>query len=257
MFRSPAAAEPIFVCGLGRSGTSWISRALGQSPELTYIEEAWLVARLEELADWFTMIHDKWDGFTPWRRSGVDRRRFVEGAARMYRELLTLAADGKRFVEKTPDWNALHLRFLHELFPDAYYVLIYRDGRNYVASLEAMKVREQQEFDFAASCRRWARMMDVFADIRSTRPIRRFTVIRYEDLLQDFDRIFAELCGFADIQPFRPKSHPPNSSFSAKQTPEDFTSRWLSWSAERRMTFKEHAGHQLVASGYVESDDAW
>ena len=47
-------AEPVFVSGLGRSGTTWISRA--------------------------------------------------------------------------------HLEFLHELFSDAYYVLIYRDGRDYVDS---------------------------------------------------------------------------------------------------------------------------
>ncbi len=257
MFKRRAAAEPIFVCGLGRSGTTWISRALGQSPELTYIEEAWLIAKLEELTEWFTMVHDQWDAFTPWRRSGVDRRAFVEGVARMYRDLLMRAANGKRFVEKTPEWNAAHLKFLHELFPDAYYVLIYRDGRNYVASLEAKKVGEQQEFDFAASCRRWARMMEGFADIRSTRPIRRFTVIRYEDLLQDFQARFAELCQFTAIRPFQPKPHPPNSFFSAKHTPEDFTSRWHSWPAEKRLMFKQLAGRQLVASGYVESDDAW
>jgi hypothetical protein len=256
MFRRPAPPEPIFVCGLGRSGTSWIARALGQSPELTYIEEAWLIAKLEELVKWFTMIHDQWE-FTSWRRRGVDRRTFVEGVGRMYRELLVRAANDKRFVEKTPDWNALHIGFLHELFPDAYYVLIHRDGRNYVASLEAMKANEQQAFDFAASCLRWARMMDIFADVRSTRSIRRFTVIRYEDLLQDFDASFAELCRFAAIRPFQPKPHPPNTFFSEKHTAEDFTSRWHSWSAEKRLLFKQHAGRQLVAAGYVESNDAW
>src|SRR5215210_3036556 len=118
MDERPTADAPVFVCGCGRWGTTWISSALGQSAQLTYIGEAWLLAKLEELADWFAMLHDEWTNFTPWNRRGVGRRAFVDRLARWYRELLGDAADGKRFVEKTPDWNALRLPFLHELFPD-------------------------------------------------------------------------------------------------------------------------------------------
>src|SRR5438045_5501961 len=189
------AESPVFVCGLGRSGTTWVSRALGESPELTYIGEAWLVGKLEELADWFGTLHeDEWTGFTPWKRQGVDRRAFVDSLARWYRELLDRAAGGNRFVEKTPDWNALHLAFLQELFPHAYYVLVYRDGRNCVASLEAKKRQDGEPYDFAASCSRWAAAMDVFLDVRNTGDIERVVFVRYEELLANFDPVFEKLC---------------------------------------------------------------
>jgi hypothetical protein len=50
---------------MARSGTTWISRALGESPELSYIGEAWLIEKLAELADWFEMVHASWSGATP------------------------------------------------------------------------------------------------------------------------------------------------------------------------------------------------
>lgn len=249
--------EPVFICGLSRSGTTWIAKSLGQSPELTYIQEAWMVGRLAGLSDWFTMLHDSWADFTPWQRAGIDRRAFVESLAGWYRELLTRAAADRRFVEKTPEENALHLRFLHELFPDAYYVLLQRDGRNYVASLEAMKARQHEPFDFDGACRRWAATTDLFAEVRSARLIRRVAIVRYEDLLDGFAQRFADLCKFAEICPFQPRPYAPNSSFAVAQAPDDFMSRWHVWPEEKRLAFKRHAGRQLVGAGYVTSDDAW
>ena len=257
MNEPPAARAPIFVCGMGRSGTTWISRALGQSPELTYIQEAWLVRKLDELAAWFETLHDEWTGFTPWRHSGIDRSVFVDSLARCYRELLDRAAQGNRFVEKTPEWNALHLGFLQEMFPDAYYVLVYRDGRNSVASQEVKNHNERKSFDLATACRRWAGAMDAFSASRKRRPERRLTLIRYEDLIEDFDASFRELCAFAEIEPFHAVPHRPNSSFAEADGPADFNNRWQAWSPEKRRTFKQDAGRQLVEWGYVPSNDAW
>lgn len=242
---------------MGRSGTTWISRSLGQSPELTYIQEGWLVAKLDELAAWFEVLHDEWTGFTPWRRSGVDRRFFVDSLAHCYRELLDRAAAGNRFVEKTPEWNALHLDFLQEMFPEAYYVLIYRDGRNVVASHEAKNLRQRKSFDFATACRRWAAAMDVFSAARDRRPEGRLTLIRYEDLVEDFDAGFQELCAFAEIEPFRAAPHRPNSAFAEADGSGDFNGRWQPWSPEKRRIFKQNAGRQLVEWRYVPANQAW
>jgi hypothetical protein len=241
---------------MGRSGTSWISRSLGDSPQLTYVGEAWLVRRLEALTDWFAKLHDEWT-FTPWSRQGVDRAAFVRRLAPWYLGLLEDLADGHRLVEKTPDWNALHLDFLRELYPDAYYVLVYRDGRNCVASLQAKKARDGEPFDFAEACGRWGSAMDVFSRLRAGDGVRRVTFVRYEELVQDFDAVFAGLCAFADIAPFRPSERVPNSSFAEGEGAGDFNARWRSWSPEQRGTFKQRAGRQLVEWGYLSSTDAW
>lgn len=252
MPESPPGGEPVFVCGLARSGTTWLGKALGQSPELTYLEEAWLLERLGELVDWFSMLHAEWRGFTPWYERGVDRAAFVELLAGFYRDLLLLASGGERFVEKTPDWNLLHLRLLHELFPDAYYLLVYRDGRNYVASLEAMKRDQGEPFDFAASCRRWALGMEELAQAQASGTIRRLKVIRYEQLLEDFTSSFRDVCRFADVSPFEPVPHIPNTAFEAASGAEDFNRRWLAWSPREKAEFEELAGEQLRAWGYAD-----
>jgi hypothetical protein len=243
--------EPIFVCGLGRSGTTWLSNALGQSPELVYIREAWLIGKFEELVGWYSMIYDEWKTFTPWNEKGVDRAKFMMFLSRFYRELLDSVSGGKRFIEKTPDWNVLHLKLLNELFPAAHYVLVYRDGRNHVASLEAKNRREQKDFDFAKACRKWAKAMDVFEEIETQKTIRNFTLVRYEDLLLRFDETFLDLCRFVRIEPFTPEPVEPNSSFENRHTPDDFANRWRSWSEERRNMFTRYAGAQLVKWKYA------
>lgn len=251
--RAKNTKEPIFVCGMARSGTSWVSETLGQSSELVYLDEAWLIDKLQELVDWHSMMYDDWAGFTPWKQGGIDRTKFVRSLSRFYEDLLGMASGGKRFIEKTPEENALHLKLLNELFPNAYYVLIYRDGRNYVASLEEKKRNENKEFDFANACRKWARSMDVFEEILSRKAIKNFTVIRYEDLLLRFEPIFRELCGFVMIEPFKPKPFAPNSSFRNSRSPDDFNQRWAPWSEERIKTFKDYAGAQLLKWKYAES----
>ena len=251
-----ATEAPVFVCGLGRSGTTWISKALGESPELDYIGEAWLVEKFEELAEWFTHLREDWS-FTPWKRRGVDREAFVACLAHSYRELLETAADGRRVVEKTPDWNARHLPFLRELFPDAHFVLVYRDGRNCIASLEANKARKGHPFDFAASCRRWARAMDIFSEVTEGNSHENCTLVRYEDLLEDFDAVFDRLCAFTGSLRFALRRGGQTAPSARRQAPTTSTSRWQAWSARKRRTFKRIAGRQLVAWGYTSSNKDW
>jgi hypothetical protein len=239
---------------MGRSGTSWVARSLGDSPELTYIGEASLVRRLAELTDWFAKLHDE-STWTPWSRQGVDRAAFVRRLAPWYLDLLESVAEGGRVVEKTPNWNALHLDFLREMYPDAYYVLLYRDGRNCVASLEVKQANAGDPFDFAAACRRWGSVMDVFSRRRGDEGTGRVAFVRYEEAVQDFEAVFARLCEFANIEPFRPAERVPNSSFARDDAA--FNDRWRSWSQKQRDTFKAAAGRQLVEWGYAASDDAW
>jgi hypothetical protein len=249
-------AEPVFVCGLSRSGTTWLASALGQSPELVYLQEAWLLDKLAELVEWFSMLHDEWGGFTPWRKHGIDREAFVQQLAGFYENLLFQASAGRRFVEKTPEANLLRFELLHELFPSAYYVLIYRDGRNQVASLEAMKREQGEPFDFEETCRRWARGMEVVSRAQRHLSIEHLTILRYEDLLERFAPIFDELCRFAGLEPFELGPRAPNSSFGRARGPADFKHRWDAWPEEKKATFKRLAGEQLIAWRYVDSN-AW
>ena len=209
-----ARLGPVFVCGLGRSGTTWITRSLAQSAELVDVSEAWMLSPLNDLVAHHEKLLSGWTSFAQWGRLGVDRAAFVRHVAGFYDGLLRDLAGGMRFIEKTPEWNAVHLRLLHEMFPDAYFVAIYRDGRNVLASLEERFAKKGRAFDFDKHCRAWARAMTVLADEQTRGEISNLHVVRYEDLVADFPSVFDAVRRFTRVSPFDVELRAPNSAFA-------------------------------------------
>ena len=191
-----------------------------------------------------------------WRRNDVppDRFRAVLGSA--YEQMLLAASGGRRLVEKTPVWSLQHLDFLASICPDAYYLLLYRDGRNQVASLEVRRQgHTDPPFDFADACRRWAASMEVVARAAADPPAARLMLLRYEDLVERFDPTFEAVCRFIEIAPFRAEPMQPNSSFPDR--PGAFNHRWADWPDDRKAIFKREAGAALARWGYVADAEDW
>lgn len=243
--------DPVFVCGLARSGTSWLAKSLSQSEELVYLRETWLLRRLKDLGDWHDLLYREWTDFTPWPKSNIDQQAFYRHLGRFYAGLLDEMSGGRRFLEKTPEWNILFFDTLKKLFPNAYFVFIYRDGRNYVASTEAKAERDHKAFEFQRSCQNWAAAMDIIRALPEQAAEQRVQVVRYEELIRSFDAVFADLCRFIDIADFTPQTLGINSSFTNARTAEDFNSRWRKWPAEKCELFDKYAGRQLAEWNYT------
>lgn len=117
--------RPVFVIGAPRSGTSLLYSILRASPEL---------------AHWPGEAHEVWEAdFHPalrnWSSNALAREeaRSEEGE-RIKRAFLLVTGTRRRLVDKTPR-NALRVDFVDELFPDARFVFLQRDGRENVNSL--------------------------------------------------------------------------------------------------------------------------
>lgn len=94
-----------------------------------------------------------------------------------------------RWVEKTPI-NVLNLPRILRALPDAKVIHLVRDGRDVITSHHP-KVEGQY-----VTTARWVR--DVSAGARSEdHP--RVTVVRYRDLVQDYEPTLRNLCDFLDI----------------------------------------------------------
>jgi hypothetical protein len=156
---------------------------------------------------------------------------------RQHRTLLPLRPSGIRsgvnFVEKTPR-NALNIRFLRQVFPDARFVLLHRDAKACIASLvEAWTLglrtgrfvtfRDLPKWDRPAWCFllpsgwrsmigkslaeiaafQWSQSNRILADELRSLPRDRWKVISYEDLVHDPAAVQMQLCQFIDpaIQP--------------------------------------------------------
>ncbi|MEU1836584.1 sulfotransferase family protein [Micromonospora chersina] len=110
--------RPIFILGAPRSGTTFLGSCVGALPDVSYHFEPRLtkaVARCVYEGTW-----------TPQRAA-----RYFRG---YYGALLAASGHGGlRFAEKDPE-NCFIVPFLAEVFPDAVFLHVYRDGRDVAVS---------------------------------------------------------------------------------------------------------------------------
>jgi Sulfotransferase family len=120
-----ALDRPIFIIGAPRSGTSLLYAILRTS---------------SRLAHWPGEAHEVWEAdYHPALRgwdsnalglSDVER----DEAERIRRSFFLVTGSKKRLIDKTPR-NALRVPFVNDVFPDAHFVYLMRDGRDNVNSL--------------------------------------------------------------------------------------------------------------------------
>lgn len=117
--------RPVFIIGAPRSGTSMLYAILRRSTQLT---------------NWPGEAHEVWEAdFHPALRGWESNALTAEDARgpegeRIKRSFLLVTGGRKRLIDKTPR-NALRVGFIDELFPDARYVYLVRDGRDNINSL--------------------------------------------------------------------------------------------------------------------------
>lgn len=136
--RGPKFEQPVFIVAAPRSGSSLLYETLAVTPQWWTLhgESHWLVESIDELQ---------------FGAPGIDSNRLTEAgctdaiARRIEDELAQnlrdpdgrpLPTDGAaaRFLEKTPK-NALRIPFFRRIFPDARFILLWRDPRENIASI--------------------------------------------------------------------------------------------------------------------------
>jgi len=169
------AAPPIFVIGSPRSGTTLLRLILDSHPRISCGEETHFLRDLEAI------VGRNWDLVATY---GLERRWWLDRIRKLYADFQAevLTRSGKaRWAEKDPTYT-LHLAFIEELFPDAVYVHLLRDGHDVVASF-----RDRWGYKSAARAARteWARYVNAARALGARLPEGRFLSLRYEDLVVD------------------------------------------------------------------------
>jgi hypothetical protein len=181
------AATPIFVIGSPRSGTTLVRLILDAHPHISCGEETHFLRDLEAIVgrDWKLV-----------RTYGLSRAWWLARIRELYdafqAEVLQRAGKA-RWAEKDPTYT-LHLPFIEELFPDAVYVHLLRDGHDVVASF-----RDRWGYRSAGRAARseWGRYVSAARALQRRLPPERFLELRYEALVGDPEaearRLFAFL----------------------------------------------------------------
>lgn len=251
------AERPIFVVGAPRSGTSMMQWALRQHPDLWGGQESDFIGPLLDALDEVFEFGSTRDRLHWLSGQHVDRSEFLRHIGYGLNSLYTSRSEGLRWVEQTPLYT-LYLDGIADLFPDAQFIYMQRDGRSVVHSLRNF-VNPMEHDEATETWRRYTEAATSFA--ASDRGSSMLT-IRYETVVADTDGAMRTIYDFLNLPhelasvAFIEKNRPINSSFTGEESREKIGPRWASWNSDERHRFLEIAGDLLIETGF-ESDDSW
>lgn len=258
--------NPIFILGiLPRSGTNFLFHLLRLHPDCVAAESIWEDHLLEfsgPLLQYGRAVYEWWE--VSW---GLDK----SFQAALWRHLgqglisfLKSQAGEGRLVTKTPEVSGLESFF--QLFPDAYLLILVRDGRDVVES----SVRSFG-WDHDVTTRRWveaAQTILAFDQANRQRGLP-YLIIRYEDLYLDPEKELNRILAFVkldvviyDFEAARELPVYGSCAFGrtgdkvqlrgpVTKTPEfNPIGRWSGWSRRMHERFNWLAGRYLVEFGY-------
>jgi hypothetical protein len=190
---------------------------LDSHPRISCGEETHFLRELEPI------VGRHWRMLEPY---GFDRGYWLDRIAGMYTGFQAdyLARRGKaRWAEKDPTYT-LMLPFIEELFPDARYVHLVRDGHDVVASF-------RDRWGYAAAARvargEWKRYVLAARALAQGPTARRTHELRYEDLVADPEGTLRPLFAFLD-EAWDP------AVLRFDEAPHDAAERYRRFTAERR-----------------------
>ena len=202
--------KPIFIIGSPRSGTSIFYRTMAKHPDLAWISNitkkfpsSMLITRLIML---FrddhrpTEANKIWSKFTTGDHESLGSGDVSPAARRFLHKIVqnNLKIFNKaRFLNKCPG-NAVRIEFLNEIFPDAIFIHIIRDGRAVVHSIKRAREKHSAQFwgtkppgwrDVLAhpmleSCAlQWKMIMEHILESAQHLPQNRYFEVKYEDFI--------------------------------------------------------------------------
>jgi hypothetical protein len=207
--------EPfVFIVGRGRSGTTLIRAMLTSNTELAIPNETHFVVPLSRdrrivdekgnvNVDAFLAKIKRQPGF---HNMELDHDKvaalFHEAKPVSYpdavRLLFSIYADkeGKpRYGDKTPI-HVLHVEYLAEMFPEARFIHLIRDGRNVTLSNLELNWGPESVWEGAVY---WKRFVNEGRRAGAKLGPGRYLELRYEDLLEDPERHVRAMCDFVNL----------------------------------------------------------
>lgn len=142
---SPTTSEPIFIIGVPRSGTTLLRVLFDSHPNIACGPESpWLARASASVKNLYMYMTD--DPFGYVKNFGAQREVVRSQMASLVNNLYLAYAQKKgkkRWAEKTPD-HSLEIPFIADLFPDARFVFIVRDGRDVACSTAILSDKRRE-----------------------------------------------------------------------------------------------------------------
>jgi hypothetical protein len=263
---------PIFIGGVGRSGTTLMRVLLDAHPRICCGPELKALPQISELFQSFLGGERRMEayGISPADLQGYFRQ-FVDSLTGNFRR-----SSGKpRWAEKTPN-NVRHMATLGTIFPDARFIHMVRDGRDVACSLVTMNWRDIRTGEKLSYTQNIASAAGYWQNIvrhawhQASLPILRNRVIQvpYEGMVRNVEGVMRPLLQFLGEQwdpaileaHKKDRSHEPHESSSEQATRPVYDTAIGRWKRDMspadKIAFKAEAQPLLEQMGYA-TDDKW
>lgn len=257
--------RPVFILGCPRSGTTFLGEVLSALPSATYFFEP------QAMKYYSRLVYEK-------KVTLAQARRVYRWGFRAL--LLASPGSGPRIIEKNPTHTWIGQE-LHQIFPDASFVVISRDGRDTALSLlqkpwhrrDALaqfrrepgeyiygpyphfyiEADRGEEFTQTSDLRRciwiWRRFTEEIERLRTVLPSAAQFHLRYEELIRQPETVLTALLAFLGESDGDSRSRVMRAAAAGH---ESSIGRWkTALTAEDLQTVDHEAGSLLRRLGYV------
>ncbi len=261
-------SAPVFVIGSQRSGTSFLYRLIQKYLKIGFGRDNGLFVRKMKMLDYYgdlkndanlrRLLTDILNEPDVKRRfpeleidvdafiSQMDERTYPELVRRFYAEWAYLKG-ANRWGGKTPDYS-IYTAELLELFPDAKFVHIIRDGRDVALSLFRLDWGAKSPI---VAAKHWKERVEAACNFGRTLDDSQYLEIRYEHLVQFPEEIFENLIHFLDWEDDRYKIIDQFNRGIVGKVRRDNFNKWKTQMSRRHIrAFEQVAGDLLKRLGY-------
>jgi len=184
--------RPIFIVGSPRSGTTLMCNMIDAHPHIfAPYWETGLFIRFEELLTnhlpWVLKEHPA--SFPLKRKDLIDWIR--ESVQALFGRFAAVCGK-RRWAEKTPG-HVFQIKLIHEVFPQAQFIHMIRNGRDVVRSLQNMPWAPRR---LRWSIQRWMMSVRAGREQGAQLPPGLYTEVRYEDLVAQPAETLRRVCQF-------------------------------------------------------------
>ncbi len=188
--------RPIFIVGVGRSGTSMLQSMLNAHKEITFPPETHFIRSYLSAKNKFENLKEKLLCDPDLLKLNLSLKKIFERNTNLdtfYKDLLQeyMISQNKQYVGDKDPKNIEYLQLIHHIFPDAIVIHIYRDPRAVIASRMKAKWSENRPF--------WQHILAYktqlnYGQKKGSKLFENYIEIKYEKLLEETEEELTKVC---------------------------------------------------------------
>ncbi len=194
--------KPIFIVGVGRSGTSMLQSMLNAHRDITFPPETHFIRSYLSGKNKFGSVKETMLSDPNLLKLNLPLREIIERNSNLesfYKDLLQeyMLRQGKKYVGDKDPKNIEYLKLIHSVFPQAIIIHIYRDPRAVIASRIKAKWSQGRPL--------WQHILAYKAQLaygrqKGSELFELYVEVKYEKLLEKTEEELKKICSTLDLE---------------------------------------------------------